>query len=99
MLKSQELKSNGGESSTISLRGLLDAVGSTVFDFFRETTLVLQTAGNEPWFQALFDNSESCTKLEKDFKQMEANFIILVILHTKYLKVRQHTLLGLVETE
>lgn len=87
VLKSQEQKSDGDKSS-ISLRALLDAVGTTVFDFFRETTLVLQTAGREQWFQALFENSEYSTKLEKDFKQMEANFIILVILHTKYLKVR-----------
>ena len=75
------------EEKSICLRKLLDSVGSTVFDFFRETTLILQTAGREEWFIAMFSDAESIAKLEKDFKQMEANFIILVILHTKYLKV------------
>ncbi len=71
----------------MSLRELLDSVGTTVFDFFRETTLILQTAAKEQWFQALFDSPDRVSSLEKDFKQMEANFIILVILHTKFLKV------------
>jgi hypothetical protein len=83
VLKSQEQKS----PSLMSLRELLDTVGTTVFDFFRETTLILQTAAKEQWFQALFDGPDCVSSLEKDFKQMEANFIILVILHTKFLKV------------
>jgi hypothetical protein len=83
VMKSQQQKS----SSFMSLRELLDTVGTTVFDFFRETTLIVQTAAKEPWFQALFDSPDALASLEKDFKQMEANFIILVILHTKYLKV------------
>jgi hypothetical protein len=82
-LKSQQQKS----PSALSLRELLDSVGTTVFDFFRETTLILQTAAKEQWFQALFDGPDCVSSLEKDFKQMEANFIILVILHTKFLKV------------
>ena len=86
VMKSHEQK-HPEEKSAMSLRHLLDSVGTTVFDFFRETTLILQTAGREPWFQELFDSAESTARLEKDFKQMEANFIILVILHTKYLKV------------
>ena len=79
----------------MSLRELLDTVGTTVFDFFRETTLILQTAAKELWFQALFDRPDGVSRLEKDFKQMEANFIILVILHTKYLKVWTCWIFGL----
>jgi hypothetical protein len=83
VMKSQQPKSQ----PCMPLRELLDIVGTTVFDFFRETTLILQTASKETWFQELFDSPDGVSSLEKEFKQMEANFIILVILHTKYLKV------------
>ena len=70
-----------------TIRDILRTVDTTVYDFFRETTVILNTAGKESWFQQLTTVQDGLSVLEKDFKQMESNFIILVILHTKFEKV------------
>ena len=72
------------EDDAPSLRLLLTSLDLNVFLFFRVVTQMYQSAGKEAWFAATVGDVE---RSEKDFKQLEAHFIILVILFAKYRKV------------
>lgn len=69
----------------ISIGALLRGLEVNVFLFFRVVTQMFQSAGQEQWFRAIF--ADNGGKVEKEFKQLEAHFIILVILFAKYRKV------------
>ncbi len=82
-------ESNDDERRTFPpIRDILKAADTTVYDFFKETTVIFQTVSKESWFQQLIPvPAGGLNILEKSFKQMESNFIILVILYTKFEKV------------
>jgi hypothetical protein len=68
-----------------SIGTLLKGLDINVFLFFRIVTQMFQSAGRDAWFRNIFGGD--CAKSEKDFRQLEAHFIILVILFAKYRKV------------
>ena len=68
-----------------SIGTLLKGLDINVFLFFRIVTQMFQSAGRDAWFRDIFGGD--CAKSEKDFRQLEAHFIILVILFAKYRKV------------
>jgi hypothetical protein len=86
----QEAQRRGGrpgqeeEASPAPLRDIIKANGTTVFEFFKATTQVLQAAGRQDWLAELFPDMAA---FGRDFKQLEANFIILFILFKKFQKV------------
>ena len=89
----QEAQRRGGrpgqeeEVRLSPLRDIIKANGTTVFEFFKATTQVLQAAGRQDWLAELFPDMAA---FGRDFQQLEANFIILFILFKKFQKVR-HT--------
>jgi hypothetical protein len=68
-----------------SIGTLLKGLEINVFLFFRIVTQMFQSAGRDAWFRDIFGGD--CAQSEKDFRQLEAHFIILVILFAKYRKV------------
>lgn len=68
-----------------SIGALLQGLEINVFLFFRVVTQMFQSAGRDAWFKDMFGGD--CAQSEKDFRQLEAHFIILVILFAKYRKV------------
>jgi hypothetical protein len=80
-------EADGGKPAVegASIGTLLKGLDINVFLFFRIVTQMFQSAGRDAWFRNIFGGD--CAKSEKDFRQLEAHFIILVILFAKYRKV------------
>ncbi|KAJ1468282.1 hypothetical protein T484DRAFT_1855906 [Baffinella frigidus] len=73
-----------GVPAPMLLRDVVLSNGTTIFEFFRATTQVLQSASSEAWLLALFADMDA---FKSDFKHLEANFIILFIIFKKFQKM------------
>ena len=72
------------EAENVTIRNIMAGVGTTVFQFFKAMTKVLELAGREKWLTDLVPNRPVFVN---EFKQVEVKFMFVYMLHEKLKKV------------